>query len=75
MSTLIKLITYQSITISIITAITKLSVSIYFFYKTGILQFNEHDIYSSIKVGFYAGLPLGFGLWIINEIEKSKKDK
>ncbi|VVE54513.1 hypothetical protein PCO31010_04935 [Pandoraea commovens] len=75
LSIIIKLITYQSLTISIITAIIKFSVAAYFFHKTGILHFNERDMFSSIKVGLSAGLPLGFGLWILNEIEKSRNDE
>lgn len=54
---------------------TKALIGAYFFIKKGTFYFSLEDIILSAKSGIAAGIPLGFGSWVLTKIRTNKNEQ
>ncbi|VVE46123.1 hypothetical protein PSO31014_04386 [Pandoraea soli] len=68
-------IIYLSASLSLLTLSARFFVAIYFLITHGEFYFSSSNFTYSIKAGTAAGIPLGFGIWILGKINKRNHDK
>lgn len=63
------------LTFFLIMLATRLSVSMYFLIARGTFYFDFSDVIYSAKAGIAAGVPVGFGSWVLTKIDDNNDGK